>query len=76
MQQINFYVLKKNRWFGNGALQIGLKTQCSVSDSLIFCKKYDTLKSAEYALNVFKENNVLPMYKGEWKIKEYKISEV
>lgn len=76
MQQINFYVLKKNRWYGDGALQVGLTTKRFVTDSLLFCEKYDNIKSAEYMLNVFKEKDPLYMYKGEWKIKEYKITEV
>lgn len=73
---MQFYVIKKNRWFGAGILNIGLKKSHHYTDSILSAKYYIDLKEAEYILNSYKENNILPLYKGEWKIKKYEIREV
>lgn len=67
---MQFYVIKKNRWFGAGILNIGLKKSHYYTDSILSAKYYTDLKEAEYILNSYKENNILPLYKGEWKIKK------
>lgn len=73
---MEFYVIKKNRWFGSGILNVGLKKIHHYTDDILSAKKYLSLQDAEYARNSYKENNILPLYNGEWKIKKFKIIEV
>jgi len=75
-QETIIYVIKKNRWFGAGILNIGLKKSHRYTDNILSAKYYTDLKEAEHALNLYRENNILPLYKGQWKIKKYGLREM
>ena len=73
---MQFYVIKKNRWFASGILNIGLKQKHMYTDNILYAKHLLNLEDAKYILNSYQKNNILPLYKGEWKIKKYEVKEI
>lgn len=73
---MEFYVIKKNRWFASGILNIGLKQKHMYTDNILCAKHLLNLEDAKYILNSYQKNNILPLYKGEWKIKKYEVKEI
>ena len=70
------YVIKKNKTYWQGSLNVGLRTHNNATVNLLEAKWLDDLDYARRECKRLNEENAIPYVRGRWKIITYEINEV
>ena len=71
-----FYVVKKNRIYFFGTLNIGLKHKNDYTDNLPTAKFFDNKEEAEKVADRLNKENACDFVRGSWKVKQIRIEEI
>lgn len=71
-----FYVIKKNRVYYHGTLNIGLKKKHDYTDYLPTAKFYEEEIKAQQKADELNKENTLDYLRGTWKVKKVSLEEL